>query len=433
MNKVKFGSLFQIPLRNGVYVKSDLHGVGTKIINMGELFSFPFISNQPMSRVQLSESEKATSLLEDGDLLFGRRSLVESGAGKCAIIMNPSEALTFESSLIRVRLEKSKAYPLFYYYWFKSPIGRATIHTLVTGSNVKGIKGSELKEIEVDYPLLELQKKIANALFLFDTKLKINNTISAQLESLAKTIYDYWFLQFEFPNEEGKPYKSSGGKMVWNEELKREIPEGWEVKKVKDCICHINTGLNPRQNFVLGNGDIKYVTVKNLTTNGNIDWTGCDTIDESAREKIHRRSDISKGDILFASIAPLGRCALIKETPNDWDINESVFSIRPNINEISTEYLYMLLTSNEFIKKAEHSSTGSIFAGIRISILENIPMLIPDNNILLKFSKIISELLSCKDETNKENRQLTSLRDFLLPLLMNGQVAFKDETASEEE
>ena len=70
MNKVKFGSLFQIPLRNGVYVKSDLHGVGTKIINMGELFSFPFISNQPMSRVQLSESEKATSLLEDGDLLF---------------------------------------------------------------------------------------------------------------------------------------------------------------------------------------------------------------------------------------------------------------------------------------------------------------------------------------------------------------------------
>ena len=116
---------------------------------------------------------------------------------------------------------------------------------------------------------------------------------------MEKTLYDFWFLQFEFPNEEGKPYKSSGGKMVWNEELKREIPEGWEVDTVKKCICHINTGLNPRDNFKLGNGHIKYITVKNLTINGTIDFSGCDQIDEDARKIVHKRSDVSKGDILF--------------------------------------------------------------------------------------------------------------------------------------
>lgn len=213
--------------------------------------------------------------------------------------------------------------------------------------------------------------------------------------------------------------------MVWNKELKREIPEGWEVDTVKKCIHHINTGLNPRDNFKLGNGHINYITVKNLTINGTIDFSDCDQINEEARKIVHKRSDVSQGDILFASIAPLGRCVIVEENPRDWDINESVFCIRPNLNKISTELLYMFFMSDYFVKKAEHSSTGSVFNGIRISTLEEMLILIPPKAINDTFTIIVKSIFAKKYQNEKENQELTSLRDFLLPLLMNGQVGFK--------
>lgn len=294
--------------------------------------------------------------------------------------------------------------------------------------DMAGSKGSKMprgdKEHIMNFPIVNLKNKnkIGEFITTISNKISVNNDISSQLESLAKTIYDYWFLQFDFPDENGNPYRSSGGKMVWNDELEREIPEGWEVKCVKNCIQHINTGLNPRKNFILGNGNIKYITVKNLTTKGTIDWTSCETVDNEAREIIHKRSDVSKGDILFASIAPLGRCVLVEEDPKKWDINESVFSIRPNYDRISSEYLYMYFMSEYFIKKADHTSTGSVFSGIRISALENMLIITPPINIVIKFTKLIKTVLYKKYNNEKENQELASLRDFLLPMLMNGQV-----------
>lgn len=426
MNKVRFGSLFQVPLRNGVYVKSDLHGAGTKIVNMGELFSFPFVSNQPMSRVQLSDSEKATSLLEDGDLLFGRRSLVESGAGKCAVVICPSEPLTFESSVIRVRLDKMKAYPLFYYYWFKSPIGQATIRTLVTGSNVKGIKGSELKEIVVDCPSIEIQKKIANTLFLLDKKIEANNTLSSKLESLASLIYDYWFLQFEFPNEEGEPYRSSGGKMAWNEELKRDIPEGWENGTIRKYVSRITNGLNPRKNFTLGYGCNYYVTTKNLDNEGNIDFTTCDYISDDALTKINNRSDLQIGDVLFSGIATVGRVYLITEKPQKWNINEAIFALRP-AKGVSSYFLYNFFQSEEIQKQADLNAIGSSQRCLTQDHFLDIPCLYIPNNVQIMFEHKIKPIMDMRKMIENENRTLVSFRDFHLPLFMNGQVTFKDD------
>ncbi len=296
--------------------------------------------------------------------------------------------------------------------------------------DMAGSKGSKMPRGDKNHimnypiPILNDMSKIGDFIININAKISNNNRINAELESMAKTIYDYWFTQFDFPDENGKPYKSSGGKMVWNEELKREIPEGWGVGKVKDCIVHINTGLNPRDNFKLGNGNIKYITVKNLTTSGAIDFSDCDVIDEEARKIVHNRSDVSKGDILFASIAPLGRCCIVYENPCDWDINESVFSIRPK-NNIPSEYLYLYFMSDTFVKKAEHSSTGSVFSGIRISTLEEMNIVIPPDNVLESFEKNIATMLFKKHKNSIENQQLASLRDWLLPMLMNGQVGFE--------
>ena len=299
--------------------------------------------------------------------------------------------------------------------------------------NMAGAKGSKMPRgdknhiLNFELPDIKLleQEKISNLLLKIDAKIKLNKKVNLELESFAKTLYDYWFVQFNFPDEFGRPYKSSGREMVYNEKLKRDIPCNWSVDNFKSCITHINTGLNPRDNFVLNNGNIKYITVKNLTTQGSIDFSNCDTIDEIAQKIVHKRSEIGKDDILFASIAPLGRCYLIQEEPQTWDINESVFSIRPK-NTIPSEYLYMFLMSETFVKKAENSSTGSIFAGIRIKTLEDMILVIPNNYILQQFKEKVSKILLQKYIKECENQKLTSIRDFLLPMLMNGQVTIKD-------
>ncbi len=266
------------------------------------------------------------------------------------------------------------------------------------------------------------QQKIAAVLSSLDDKIALNNRINAKLEQMAKRLYDYWFVQFDFPNADDKPYKSTGGKMVWNEELKREIPEGWEVVKFKDVITHINTGLNPRDNFSLGNGNIKYITVKNLTEKGEIDFSNCDLIDEDARELVHNRSEIEKDDILFASICPLGRCYLITSEPENWDINESVFSIRPNYINVTSVFLYAVLRDPYYVKKMTQKATGSIFKGIRIDDIEKIELVLPEKNIIDLYTEKVKSIINKQVILQEENLKLTAMRDKLLPLLMNGQV-----------
>ena len=317
-------------------------------------------------------------------------------------------------------INKQKVVPYYLYNYLKV----LNFDNLYTGSTLPSMTNSAYYSIPINLPSLDNQKKLINILAVIDKKIELNNKINLELENFAKTLYEYWFVQFDFPDENERPYKSSGGKMVYNEVLKREIPLGWSVNNVKSYITHINTGLNPRDNFILNNGDIKYITVKNLTTHGGIDFSNCDTIDEVAQKIVHKRSDISKGDILFASIAPLGRCYLIQEEPQTWDINESVFSIRPK-NTMPSEYLYMFLMSETFVKKAENSSTGSVFAGIRIKTLEDMLLVIPDNKILQLFREKISKILLQKHIKKCENQELTTIRNFLLPMLMNGQVVIQ--------
>ncbi len=293
---------------------------------------------------------------------------------------------------------------------------------LAQGSQTKFLTMQILDSFQVADIPYEDQKRLVGSIREIDNQVALNKKICNHIGNIAKTLFDYWFMQFDFPNVNSKPYRSSGGEMEWNEQLKRKIPLGWKVAPLSTVIAGINTGLNPRDNFVLGKGDIQYLTVKNLTTAGTIDFSGCDTIDEEARAIIHRRSDISVGDILFASIAPLGRCYLIQSKPENWDINESVFSIRGNGEYVTPEFLYMYFMSDTFIKGATSSSTGSIFKGIRINTLLDMVAVIPPKHITEAFSAQIKDMLALKAQKSEENMELTKLRNWLLPMLMNGQV-----------
>ena len=272
-----------------------------------------------------------------------------------------------------------------------------------------GLSVGTLSLIEVELPSYENQKEVALVLSALDKRIENLRAQNRVLEQTAKTIYDYTFLQ------------CAGHQTTYNKTLNRNIPTNWEVKKLGDCLASISTGLNPRQNFTLGNGSIKYITVKNLTLDGSIDYSGCDFIDENARAKVHKRSNIKVGDILFASISPLGRCYLIQEKPEDWDINESVFSISP-ADFTTSYYLYSFLRSKEFVAKAEQRATGSIFLGIRVDTLKKMEVLWPDSKTLGKFNALIEPIFKKQLVNTKQIETLTTQRNTLLPLLMTGQV-----------
>ena len=182
-----------------------------------------------------------------------------------------------------------------------------------------------------------------------------------------------------------------------------------KILKFKDCILNLNTGLNPRNNFSLGSGSIKYITAKNLNKSGSIDFSKCDFIDEKAKEIIHKRSDIQMGDILFSSRAPVGHCHLIQDIPNYYDIGESIFSIRVNKEVILPEYMCLYLTSDYFINSASKHTTGSVIQEIRIANLMNINIIIPTEDIQRKISKIIMSINKKVENNNQINNYLEEL------------------------
>ena len=212
-DSIRFGNLYSEDSRNGLTKPSKVRGSGYKMINMGELFANDRIYDIPMELVPLKDSEKKNAKVEKGDLLFARQSLVLEGAGKCCIVMDVSSLTVFESHLIRVRLDKTKANPLFYYYYFKSPF--SPVSTIVSQCAQAGIRGSDLQELDVSFPPLPVQDRIASILTKYDELIENNQKQIKLLEEAAQRI--------RFPGHE-------------NTEILDGIPAGWRIEEVGKLI-----------------------------------------------------------------------------------------------------------------------------------------------------------------------------------------------------
>lgn len=220
-DSIRFGDLYSEDSRNGLTKPSKVRGSGYKMINMGELFANDRIYDIPMELVPLKDSEKKNAKVEKGDLLFARQSLVLEGAGKCCIVMDVSSLTVFESHLIRVRLDKTKANPLFYYYYFKSPF--SPVSTIVSQCAQAGIRGSDLQELDVSFPPLPVQDRIASILTKYDELIENNQKQIKLLEEAAQRLYKEWFVDLRFPGHE-------------NTEILDGIPAGWRIEEVGKLI-----------------------------------------------------------------------------------------------------------------------------------------------------------------------------------------------------
>ena len=284
-----------------------------------------------------------------------------------------------------------------------------------------GIKNLQLdmalSTIEIEPYSIEEQIRIADCLFSIEKKLQLNRSINHNLEAMAKQLYDYWFVQFDFPDENGKPYKSSGGKMVWNEKLKREVPELWEAKLVDD-IAEVFNGATPsttdEQNY---GGNIVWITPKDLSDQKhkfvykgerNISQTGYDSCSTHL---------LPINTILMSSRAPIGLLAIAK---TELCTNQGFKNFVSKEESLST-YLYYYLQTH--IKKLEQLGTGTTFKEVSREDVFKFPILRPNNETLNLWKESVDPINDRQLELQKENENLTKLRDSLLPLLMNGQVS----------
>ena len=284
-----------------------------------------------------------------------------------------------------------------------------------------GLSVETLSCISLDIPSKEIQDAIANIIVTIDQKISLNRQINDNLEAMAKQLYDYWFVQFDFPNEEGKPYKSSGGEMVYNERLKRDIPRNWNDCLLGDYIGRITNGLNPRKNFVLGSGNNYYVTIRSLAGT-TIDWNNCDRCDDDALKKINSRSQLQIGDVVFSAIGTIGRTYYILEEPNNWNISETSFTLRPK-EDVPNDFFYGMLRSDEIQIKADKAAMGSTLRCLVMDSLCSILYVKIPKTLIQKFSCKVSAIYRQIHRNNQEIAELTKQRDELLPLLMNGQTS----------
>ena len=310
----------------------------------------------------------------------------------------------------------------YIYYLFKN--NYAVFRNAASGSTaIPILNKTDFDNLRFKVELnLNEQRKMVSILSTIDDKIEINNQINQELEAMAKTLYDYWFVQFDFPDQNGKPYKSSGGKMVYNPELKREIPEGWGVETLRDFESKIITGKTPsRANSDNFGGKIPFITIGDIRGNTFIYSTSESLTDLGA--SVQQNKYLPEGSLCVSCIATVGEIGFTTEwSHTNQQINSIVFE-----DETHRYYLYFAL-KNYFENAKASAKTGNTFANMNKEDFSGIRIILPSKEIKNNFHEISEPYFAQIKCLQGQNQELTQFRDWLLPMLMNGQVKMEDFT-----
>jgi type I restriction enzyme, S subunit len=382
--KIPFESLYLEPSRNGLTRPKRERGSGYKMINMGELFAHDRINNPPMDLVPMSESEIARFGIKQGDLLFARQSLVAEGAGKCSIVLSAPEVTTFESHLIRVRLDPAIADPAYFYYYFSSPAGKANVQSLVMQVAAAGIRSSELATLPVPKPNIAQQRRIASILSAYDDLIENNTRRIAILEEMARRIYEEWFVRFRFPGHEGvRMVDSDLG----------PIPESWKVVRLDEVLV-LQRGFDlPKQDRTEGPFPIISATGGNAT---------------------HHECRVRGPGVVTGRSGSLGTVIYVE---NDfWPLNTTLWVKKFVVG--SALYSFYLLKT---IDLAGFNS-GAAVPTLNRNDIHGLPVVRPSPDVLARFDEVVLPMMKLKRRLELMNQNLGTTRDLLLPKLISGEL-----------
>ena len=317
-------------------------------------------------------------------------------------------------------VDKTKADVDYLYYYIKHHLPE--VEALGSGTTFKEVSRASLEKWEIDIPDLHTQKEISSILSFLDRKISLNRKANEVLEKMAKQLYDYWFVQFDFPDENGKPYKSSGGKMVYNETLKREIPEGWKVINLSETLEILKDGThNPPKRLEQG---VSLLTGYMFGDNF-LDYTKATYISEKEYQSIHSTYKPQEGDIVITKIGTVGKVNILtgQDIPLAIHCNSALLRYKRPYNGL---YAYWYTKSDLFKMRLFSKIGHSIQQFVNLENIGSILFEAPNENIVSKFNITMKPMYDKMVSIRNENLRLTSLRDFLLPMLMNGQVTIKN-------
>lgn len=360
--------------------------------------------------------------LEIDDILISKDGTI----GKVGIVRELELPSTVASGIFVLRnIIKDRLDTEYLFQYLKSSNFKNFINRVkASGSTIIHLYQRDLVKLEIDVPSLKEQKLISSLLKNLDAKIELNNKINSELEAMAKTLYDYWFVQFDFPfdfaqgkpDANGKPYKSSGGNMVWNAEMKREIPEGWEVKHLSD-ICEIINGYAFKSEWYSDSG-IKIIRTKNFE-NGYVDLNDLVFLDIEFAKQFDKYQ-LKTYDFLMVMVGA--------STGKNCTVNSNILPALQNqnmwrfISKIENQQLFLNLKLQRIVLELENTTNGSARGFFQKDSFLSKIVEVPNRDLVENFCNKINGVFKRIDNNLKENQELASLRDWLLPMLMNGQV-----------
>lgn len=365
---------------------------------------------------ELDAKRLSKYLVKENDIIYSRRGDVTQKA-----LIRQNEAGYFCGTGCLLLRPGSNFDARFLTYYLSTSEIQKWIVSQAVGATMPNLNTGILSRLPFNGPEKLEQSKIADVLSVIENKIELNNQINTELEAMAKMLYDYWFVQFDFPDADGKPYKSSGGKMVYSKVLKREIPEGWSHGTLDD-IGQIVGGSTPSRNEQENFSEkaIPWITPNDLSNNqGNkfISRGASDVTEKgvkSASLKLY-----PSGTVLLSSRAPIGYMAIAQ---NELTTNQGFKSFIPN-KGYSTEFVYYSVKNS--LKAIEQYSSGSTFKEISGSVLKTVKTILPNSVMINRYTAKAKAIFDQQNTLELENQQLSSLRDWLLPMLMNGRVTVK--------
>ncbi|EOF8195427.1 restriction endonuclease subunit S [Yersinia enterocolitica] len=411
LTKYKFSDLYS--MASGISSTKEQAGHGSPFLSFSVVFNNYFAPDILNDLMDTSEKEKETYSIKSGDIFLTRTSeVVDELAMSCVAVKDYPNA-TFSGFLKRLRpTQDNITYPKFMAFYLRSPMFRKTMTNNAVMTLRASLNEAIFSYLELLLPAYSEQKKVGDLLYLLNQKIALNNRINAELEGMAKTLYDYWFVQFDFPDANGKPYKTSGGKMTYNAILKREIPVEWNTSTLWNIAKYTN-GL-PMQKY-REDSDVYLPVIKIREMNNGID---ADT--ERARVDIPEAAVINDGDVLFSWSATLdvkiwsqGKGAL----------NQHIFKVSSDIYPKSFYYFELLNYLKHFKMIADLRKTT--MGHITLDHLKQAYICLPPLFLLEEFNSKVHDIFQQHLLLEKENRSLIKLRDWLLPMLMNEQVKVK--------
>lgn len=408
-NKASFIKYSDIAdFRNGLSFSNESHGKGCLLIGVSD-FKDNFAPQwKELGEINPAGIAKDDDYLQKGDIIFVRSNGNKALVGRSLYIDREVPSL-YSGFCIRARPISEKIDPLFIAYFSKTGFFKTSISS-AAGTNINNLNQGILGEVRIPNYSKNVQSAIIRVLSAIDKKIELNNRINAELEAMAKILYDYWFVQFDFPDANGKPYKTSGGKMVYNPTLKREIPAEWSDKTLSQ-IANITMGQSPEGSSYNEEG------VGTIFYQGSTDFGW---LFPSTRQYTTVPSRMAKkGDILLSVRAPVGDMNIAN---TDCCIGRGLAAL--NSKTGSDGFLFYVM---KYFKKifARRNSEGTTFGSITKNDLHSLTLAYPTADLLKKYDYVVTNYNKMIFERSLENRELINLRDWLLPMLMNGQVTVR--------